>query len=516
MNIDLEDNERKIIPRWRDFRTTLILGELGAAPGPRSFAPSIDEVDLAEQREGWERHKTLAFATDLVGSAFVLGLSKDLEEAADFILSSASKSSELDKLVALRATGARAIISPSTLADQPTSHEIIEQSKANIRRFRRELSESLLNPIKLVDLSREFATLGSLDKAERTMDIAVSLAPANRFVVRSASRLYVHRRKLEKAHRILKKAPSLRYDPWILAAEIAVASARNLTSRNISSGIELIRDKNISAFDLSEVSSAVATVEMINGKNKRARDYFKMALLMPTDNSVAQAEWAIRANSNLNIQLPSADVPRNFEAPAWEFYTAGDMASALQLGRNWILDQPFAITPIQFAGMVADVTEDFAYAAEVFRFGLAANPDDITLRNNLAFTLASDDRPIAAANEFEKIIKSSQMTVNQRIVLPATEGLIKFRLGFHQEGRALYRKAIEIAKENNSPSMAFRALLYLAREEILARTENGREILEQAEKESKKFVRNTEMDMMLSRLSAFLRKHPAKVIIEKS
>src|SRR5437868_434116 len=153
------------------------------------------------------------------------------------------------------------------------------------------------------------------------MDVAVGLAPTNRFVLRSASRLYIHVGRKGKAHHILERAESTKYDPWLLSAEIAAASAAERTSKLVRSGERMIEDESIPIFQKNELGSAIATLELAHGKIKRARNLFRDALTAPTENTVAQADWALRKKymDALDVDLDRVRfaTPRSFEASAW-------------------------------------------------------------------------------------------------------------------------------------------------------------------------------------------------------
>ncbi len=142
--------------------------------------------------------------------------------------------------------------------------------------------------------------------------------------------------------------------------------------------------------------------------------------------------------------------------------------------------------------------ENFELSKKIYAFGLRANPKNATLRNNLAFALASNDQVSLAEAELERIDRTS-LTAQNRIVIKATEGLIEFRRGNPAEGRVLYKSAIQIAEENNEPGYTMRALVYLAREEIYARTEFAKLTLQHAESEFEPFT-SKELDVLLGRL----------------
>jgi tetratricopeptide (TPR) repeat protein len=492
----IAEQRRNIIPRWRDFKTTLRLGELRSTE-----RLSDDEIDesVEEQLLAWEANKSLSFATDLVGAGLILGQSERIQEAIDFILSPQSESTDLQRRIAKRASNASWPCSDANPEITTTSsHELIDKSEELVRRFRRELREAPRDPVKQVELSRQYAILGSREKAIRAMDVALALAPNNRFVLRSAARLFVHVLEFERAHHILKRARSLRRDPWLLAAEIGVSSLMEKSSAHTKVGMVALEDDNFSYFETSELASALATLEMTNANYKLARKLFAKALTTPTENSVAQAEWASREVGHLSVRVEDLNVPRKYEALTLSHFNEGRFDEAVGAGKNWILDQPFAVTPVLFTGLVANIIEDFDLSEKIYSFGLAANPTNACLRNNLAFALASKNDPKAAELELDRIDRAA-LNVQSRIAIMATEGLIEFRKGNDLQGRALYRRAIQIAEDNKEQAYAMRALVYLAREELLSGTEVAVPTLENAEVEFRKFT-SKELETLLKRL----------------
>ena len=499
MDLENAEKNRKVIPRLRDFKTTLILGELHSPVRGGVINNIFLNASVEDELEAWENNRTLSFATDLVGSGFVLGLTDAVQEAADFILSDES-ATDLQKKIAKQAKNPEYCAHLTSVQEVlPDSSELINHSQKQVRKFRQEPRQSPRNPIKIVELAREYATLGSIRKALRAMDTAVALAPANRFVLRSATRLYVHAGEIDKAHFILRRAPSLRSDPWLLAAEIAVASLRNQTSRHINVGLKQIANTNYNPFDVSELASAIATLEMENAKSRVARKLFGQALRRPTENSIAQAEWASHSIASFDIDMHDFNVPRNFEALASDFYQKGEWELAIDQGKSWILDQPFALSPVIFTGTTASVIDDFDLSEKIYKFGLGANPDNTVLRNNLAYVLASNNLPEEAEKELF-LIERSMLSVGEKIITTATEGLIKFRKGLHEEGRQLYRNAIKIAQDNNEPGYALRALAFLAREEITAGTEYAEKTYIVAESEAKRFQPTQELNILFNKL----------------
>ena len=166
--------------------------------------------------------------------------------------------------------------------------------QAQVRAFRQLLRIEPRDPVTWVDLSRVYAVLGLHDQAARSMNIALHLAGDNRFVLRSASRLWIHMGDADRAHEIIARAERTPNDPWLLAAEIATGSAAGKTPRFTKAATRCLADTRFGLTHLSELASAVATLQLSAGRIKKMRSLFAMSLYNPTENSVAQAAWASR------------------------------------------------------------------------------------------------------------------------------------------------------------------------------------------------------------------------------
>jgi tetratricopeptide (TPR) repeat protein len=303
------------------------------------------------------------------------------------------------------------------------------------------------------------------------MRVAASLGPDNRFVVRSAARLFLHEHDAGKALRTIRRAAGIKRDPWLLAAEIAVSSAAKSPALMARAGQARNDDENLSPFERTELASALATLEMENGKTRQARQLFRRALVSPTENSVAQVEWANRQIGGLEVVgTDLLRVPRSFEVNAYLGLVNGHWESAIAQGLNWLRDQAFSKRPAIFTSYVSSLVENYARSIEILEASLKVNPRDPMLINNLAFALASDGR----INEAVEVLRNADDTkvpgTSAAITLTATHGLVFFRSGFPDRGRELYQLAIEKATKLGDQKYSLLADLYLAREELLAGT----------------------------------------------
>jgi len=478
--IDLKD--RRVVPNWRSFGTTTILGELNSFQIDRPYAllePHIDEYII-----DWKLNKTTIHAADLLSAAIVNNKKEDsaVTEAALFILNNPEKAtfSQIDL--------AKSIINRKDEIDILSEFEQINLNNIDglidrgpivekIRSLKYSLNQYAYNPIQLVELSRYYSILGQENKAIMAMRIALHLAPDNRFVLRSATRLFLHYQTeennyIEFIHDILRNSAVTAYDPWLTSAEISVATVRDRNSKFIKKGIELINSKNIAPFNFTELASSIGTVELLNGSTKKSRDFFNKSLIRPNDNSLAQIEWATTADNQLNINTQGVKVEMDFEATALDNYRKENFNEALVSALRWFADMPFSKRPILFASNLAStVMKDQPKAIAFLSEGLKSHPNDPILINNLAYSLALENKTKEAFEALDRLKGAHINSDTTRICLTATMGLAYFRQGFSDLGRKYYLDAIEETKHLNYRELNWVAILNYAREELLADTD---------------------------------------------
>lgn len=327
------------------------------------------------------------------------------------------------------------------------------------------------DPLEWVDLALAHTVLGNKAAAERAVRIALAMAPYNRFVLRAAARLYVHNEDLEHAQSILTRNRATIYDPWLLSAEIAIASARKTTSRLATQGRRLSDSQSFRKYDLSELAMALATLEHESGgSRKRTKKFLRLALMDPTENTVAQADWLANRDSDLeHVNVSAFHIPANFEAEANAAFGVGDWDTSYQHAQSWLSDQAFSARPAILAGFIASsVLVDFQKAVQFCKDALIPNPNDATLLNNLAFSYANMNETKEARNYIRRAVNNPNLRIEELIVVTATQGLISFREGDAENGEAFYQKAIDYAsKDKANRRFVEMCTLYRIRERAL-------------------------------------------------
>jgi tetratricopeptide (TPR) repeat protein len=488
-----EHTDRRVVPNWRSFIQTVELGELNSSKMDSNIPKPVVSID--EYIFDWKANKNVVRAGDLLSAAIVNNKTEDknVKDAANFILSNIDHSSKSQILLAERIldNGSEEDWSAKfnqIKLDQLPSLMNQELIREKIKEIKSQLISYLINPIHYVELSRYYSILGKENNAVKAMKTALHLAPNNRFVLRSATRLFIHYNNeyndyIDYIHNILRKSPITNLDPWLISAEISISTIRNRNSSFFKKGIELINSKNVSPFNFTELASGLGTIELLNGNTKKSRELFNKSLISPNDNSLAQIEWASTKDKQLQINPANFGVKMNFEALALDSFHNSNFNLALDNSVKWFIDMPFSKRPIMFGSNLAStILKDQKKSISFLEAGLISHPNDPQLINNLAYALALDNRPTEAFDELNKIKGESQYDETTQICLTATRGLAYFRSGFYDVARELYLEAIDLTKQTNNQELNWIAILNYAREEIKINSEHVEPIMEAVNK----------------------------------
>ena len=442
------DPDRKVIPRLRTFQATGRLGELDPIDKPRLHDPTNDSF-LAKKIAAWKRQQTAGHASDLIGTALTVGKLGPEALTAARVLRDGRR--EISPWTLELANAALGIDRTSPVQSSLVG---IEQPLLNtqVRIFRQLLREEPNDPVTWVDLAYAYACLGKEEHSKRSMKVAVQLAPDNRFILRSAGRLWIHFEDPERAHRIVAKSKRTFYDPWLLAAEIAFGSIAGKKQKHIKVARRLILDGRFEERQISELAAALATLELSSGNLKKAKRLFVKSLQDPTENSIAQVSWAARHHIAISVNREYIERPNAFEAQSWTCFQEGKWAGAISNCRDWFSDQPFSSRPAILGSYVASsVLQEHSQAISFTKNALRANPADFPLLNNLAFAQAQSGQMSEARKTLSKVNRAV-LERHEAIVLRATEGLLAFRTGNVVKGRELYTEARASSKRLTNPN----------------------------------------------------------------
>lgn len=464
--------DRSLLPRWRTFSRST--AELGSAKFLQREPLGFRSLDAASAE--FDEHPGWFTAGDLLAQATVSGQENDSVDRARALLLG-TEDNWLDP--ARRTASVEPQEEPETFDDEE------EHWRARARNDRLILRREPRNPIRWTDLALAHINLGNQSEAEAAMRVAVSLAPSNRYVLRSMARLSTVCGDPAEARRRLARSGAMD-DPWLLAADLSLSDSMGVAPRNVRRAKALALSESLPAEHLTELRGALAKIELDSGASKRATELTRLSLRGATENSLAQAEWARQNGVRLRADETAIHLPGSFEASSRSLVHAGDFEGALRKAQCWLRDQPFAPEPATFISWLAVAAVDRPdVAVTAARRGLVSKPDDWTLRNNLAVALALTGETSAAVVEFSKI-NSADVDAKHQGIYDATKGMLAFRVGEVETGRELYRTAVAKFERANDPDLAAIASLFWAREEAGSRTAYASEALAAAERRSSK------------------------------
>lgn len=459
---------RFAIPRWRDFKETSNSGEL--SKGKNIIGPKSINISCKKQLENWKTKPSIGNALELVNSAFVSNEKVLAEDAAKFILQNCNDNK--NPIIKI----AQDILKENKedkvgLVSSYTFETLDDKIKVKIREIRKRLKVFPSNPVLWIDYARWHTVIGKFSNAERSIKTAIQLAPTNVFVLRCAVRFFIHKSKhdiydkdsITFALQLIRKNPATKFDPWLMATEISLCSYLQKTSNLMKAGFTLIEAKNFSSFELAELTSALATVELYHSSSK-SKKLFNQSLVDPNENSIAQAQWASNIVGDLPVNLTLLN---SHEASSYQNQFLEKWDDSFDSALNWLVDEPFSCEPAKHASYIAAaLIDNNPLSIEICNIGLRSNPNEFALLNNKAYSQAVENQIEEAEKTFNKI-NSTPLNDNERAVYFATKGLIHYRNGDIEAGSALYDQAEALAKKNRDEILAFRVRLHKTRAEFI-------------------------------------------------
>lgn len=451
---------RLLLPRWRTLSRSLhdLRSASQLSPHRHEFA-SLDEAV-----ESFRAHPGPFTAGDLLAQARVSGQQHEILSAAEELLDGA--------VSAVQAGNPLPVVCPAVAEDDDS----VSGWRNRVRLDRMILKNEPRNALRWTDLALSHVTLGNLASAARAMSVAHALAPDNRHVLRSMARLSTITGEERQARRSILASNATR-DPWVVAAEVGLSLSLGAGSRLARPGRDLVQGGLIDPRHISELASALGTQELMAGSTRRAAMLLRSSLVDPTENALAQAVWSRQQGSGIREAEVSFHLERGFEAESLRLVGEGRIHDALRPAECWLEDQPFAPEPAIFLSWLAVMAAGRPdVAIKAARRGIVANPHSWVLHNNLAVGLALMGQ-VAPAQLQLRNVQRADVPQEHLGTLIATEGLVLFRSGAHEQGRLKYEEAARRYLRRGDRERTAIALLSHAREEFVSGTGFGHTVL---------------------------------------
>jgi hypothetical protein len=248
--------ERRVIPRWKAPRRAVETFERNQDQLTKRLGLASPWIKRLSAK--FVRSPSVQIANELYETARLLG--RDNELGLD-VRELASKFREPLRSKFRKSQGSVLVDDEAELEKGSAPELHYEIAARQIKRLRAQLTEDSARPLSWSELARNYLMVGRNKKAVRAMLVALRFSSRNRYLCRAATRLFVHVDEPDRALHLLRGNPSLASDPWLLAAEIAASSVTGKESRRIDSAKRLITSNDFSEMQVSELASAVGTVE---------------------------------------------------------------------------------------------------------------------------------------------------------------------------------------------------------------------------------------------------------------
>lgn len=438
-----DSNRSLLLPKWHSVSRISSKEYLGVSSKPALVDFSVAKAEFENDYRRFLKSPTYTIACDLLSSSVILGYQDRYNEIARFIDGFGKKGKSLEALF-------------RNIRGEAKREFDKDRYQDRISLLRQTLRGQNKNSLLWLELGREYVAIGEAEQARKAIIVANSLAPDSRFISRATARFFIHNDEPDVALRISEKASNQTQDPWIrsTALNCLIIAGHNLKK------IPVIRPEDFmheELFHYSELLSSAAMLDIHLGNEKRAKKLLRLAWTAPPETVIANAEWIIRNRFPSLAGEAAIDFEKSYEASTWESYIKMDFQNAVRSSVLWSLEEPYSTHPYTCGSGIACLARKYDEAIQIAKKGLVANPSDVMLKNNLAYShLRKGDTQSAA--EILSTIRRDILN-DDLCYLTATLGLYSYKTGKHEQGRALYKKAYALSLGENNPITPVKVLL---------------------------------------------------------
>ena len=464
---------RLLIPRWRTLQMTLRTMELAAPKPTGSLNRALTgSARVQDKLANWTLNPNVISAGELVEAALVEAKERVAFDAARYLLSRASSATPLLRKLATSTLERGANLENTTVPPRP-------DPKVQKTLWRQRTRRHPANALAWVELSLYEIITGKKKAASKCMAVALQLAPNDRHVLRSASRLFLHLGDAQKAYDIIASSDAVSGDPWLIAAELSLAELAARHPRFVRAGREIVADGGLLPRQITELAGAIATLELTANHKRKAKRYFSWSIADPTGSALAQAEWA---SSLLGIELVDKShlkkVAEPNEAKVFHLLREEQFKKIPNLCAQWLAEEPYAVRPREIASVVTSMTGDHEKTLELTSRALRLHPNSNVILNNRAFALAH----LGKLDEARKVLDRVNVADNglSPLVTEANLGLVAMRQGNDEAGVRHYLRAIGGFHKMNARRSVNVAHIFFAREAALAGLKDSEKLVKRA------------------------------------
>ena len=466
MNLD-DKHQRVPVPKWRALSntpSTELVSSRNVQPGQELAMARTDRMHALYAL--WQETPTIDHALELLDCASFMDDKSPFYGSASQIINSRDVT-KTSKFVAQR------VIHPVPMGVAPLQDSM---NKVHIRRViannRVRLRDQVRNGLLHAEQARLYAMIDETNAAESSFARALAAISDNRHILRSFARFMVHIGQPEAALSKLRKSSAIATDPWVQAAEIAISEHHHVGSKVAKSASKMLDTLQVRNVHVSELATALATLEWHSGNRKRFNKRFKESLSYPSENALAQATWFFReVPGEVPEEKSSLLVPmlsQSAEALTYDLLKKRKWDDAVQSFSSWQSEESFSEhIAIEGSFYAISFAQDYDSAISICQNGLLANSNSHSLLNNLCYAECRRGSLANAVKTMERL-KSVYSGWKSSPVYLATDGMLSCSLGHHGPGRSRYVEALKSAQANNDEALSRRIKMHWIQEEALS------------------------------------------------
>ncbi|MFC4725281.1 tetratricopeptide repeat protein [Glycocaulis abyssi] len=341
----------------------------------------------------------------------------------------------------------------------------------NIKALKNLIQESPRSPLFYIEKARNHYLLGQDSSAKADLQVALGLAPYSRQILRPFTRFAAHHSEdlMEEALHRLRHAPTLRFDPWLMSAEISLSSRLGVAPEMTGAARKMADSREISARSLTELRAAVGTFDLVDKQKRKGKRYLRSSIVGANGNSISQYAWAYQNG----LIIPDEDgivenFSRDHEASFYLAVREKRWNDALSCLKEWRSFEPTSNYIASTGSYIASsICGNYTAGLEFCEHYLQYYPDDKGILNNKVVALChlgrvEEAKPLFIRSQYHSDIQ------RENIISMATAGLIHYRAGNPELGGEMYKKSVDSAIKQKQKMQAVRASIHWLYEETRA------------------------------------------------
>lgn len=432
-------DEKLVIPRWRHWKTDLQGDIARDSPAPSSIKELAQLAEIKElfKEEIKEVNLPPRVAARLANEAMLLGESSVAKDIAQSIHSSkALLAPSRDFLKGLLAEGREELVSPVHDRDGYISE---------LGRIRQLLNKYPKNPVLWLERARLYTILSEKEKAEKCVTVALSLAPSNRYIVRSSVRFFMHFDEWDAAWYYAYRGFSENPDPWLKSLTISVGSRDEVRKKLPSFRSRIVEARTpAELFSLSELNAAIGNLELLNGNEMKAKKLFRYSWKNPSSTVISHGVWLLNNKFKGLSDSVHFDLTNNVQGSAYRLMEIRDYEQAIPTLNQWRLEEPYSSEPHMLLYHAYINLRKYNDAVSVAKLGYKSNPKEIKFLNLIAYALLRSDnkKDWNEASDALEVIENVSGGMEDPVP-QATKGMCKILLGDVEAGIQLYKSSLK-------------------------------------------------------------------------